>query len=253
MLTQSRSISLLGLVFIVLAFPALAAADAIGITVLQSNYSIDLSATLFTLGGGVTPPPVLAEGARTTTGQSPISDSLTVSTANSVATATASAGLFSTVAHTTSDASARALENPVSFATVAEQVTFLTGSSVTGDIGFGLTGPIVFTRGFFQLNDLTGNGVLWNYAWDTTNGNGISTVPGFNVAAQLLEWSTATSFIADHVYRLDMSTFTNSNRDVETIGATVTGLEPVPEPTTLMLLALGGGGLLYRHRGRHKK
>src|SRR5262245_9671603 len=127
LLTQSRSISLTGLVLIILAVAAPAAADAIGITVLQSNYSIDLSATLLALGSG-TPATVLAEGARTTTGQSPISDSLTLSTANSVAAATASAGLFSTFAHTTSDGGVRESENPMSFATVAEQITFLTGS-----------------------------------------------------------------------------------------------------------------------------
>jgi hypothetical protein len=242
-----RHFALLGLLLI--AAPA--AADPIGITIVQSTYSIDLTARIVDL---TTDPFTDLTRARTTVGHDPFSDSLAVtSPLGSHSTAGGSADLFSTVTHTAT------VQMPgdvtASFAGVAEQIAFTTASDITGDIGLAVSGPFPHTAGSVRLTDLTTNLLLWNYMWDSgVNGNGVSgTIPWASPAATSVAWSVGTSFLVDHAYRLEMSTFTTAHGDSQTVGMTVSGLQPVPEPSTIMLLLFGGVCFVAAAASRHRK
>jgi len=236
-------------VLLALALAAPAAADSIGITVIQRNYSVDLSASIFLNGSP------LAQAAHTTTGPNPVSDSIAIVSPLSpltIANAAGTADLFATHLNVQAEVANLVAGNPTSTATVAEQIRFTTSSSASANIGFAVTGVDLYTRGSLQLSDLTTSAVLWNYWWDIIPGDPVSgsNLPGFSLLVSSYTWDTTANFLANHLYELDMSSYGNANKDSAFVNETVSGLKPVPEPSTIALLILGGSGLVYRHRAR---
>lgn len=235
-----RSLTVLALLLI--AAPA--GADSIGITIVETTYSTDLTARVIDL---TTNPLNDLTRARTIVAHDPLSDSVATSSVHgSSSTAEGRAELFSTWTHTASHALPG--DTAAAFAGVAEQIAFTVASDAIGDLGLEVTGPFPNTVGSIRLTDLTTSLLLWNYMWHETTG----TIPWASSSSSLVEWSVPTAFVADHLYRLEMSTFTSSLQDEQVVGMTVSGLKPVPEPSTLALLLLGGG-VLYGRRSTGRR
>lgn len=107
-----------------------------------------------------------------------------------------------------------------------------------------------YTGGAAKLTDMTSDLELWNYAWSPIhNGNVPWTSTGFSSWSAVL--NLETDFLASHQYELTMSTYGNSADDYESCGIQLTGLQVVPEPSSLcLLLMLGTPTLRVCFRGR---
>ena len=112
-------------------------------------------------------------------------------------------------------------------------------------------GNISWTAGQISLLDLTANSELWNYSW---NGIGsppvpVGVPPGNNVPWNLqypteANFNSDTDFLASDQYELTMIACFNAANDFPTAQIQLTGLQVVPEPSTVLLLALCGNTLV---------
>ena len=107
-----------------------------------------------------------------------------------------------------------------------------------------------FTSGQISLFDLTANSELWNYSW---NAGGSAMVPVPVPSGDNIPWDgpyspTAnfdlnTDFLALHQYELTMIVCSNAGDDTEIVQIQLTGLQEVPEPSSVGLLLPAALGL----------
>jgi len=177
------------------------------------------------------------------------------------AEATASAALFNIAAFTAAfsdpDADASAVASThsiVDFAVAADSLAALSIDFVADNFG------LIFAQEFVSLADLTTNTLLKGYSYRGLEPPG--GVPDFGPAGQV-PWvlggthaGVATVafdqlFQAGHRYRLEMYAQTDSNQDSARMTVGVSGLQPTPEPATLLLFGPGiAVAALHRWRGR---
>lgn len=113
------------------------------------------------------------------------------------------------------------------------------------------------STGFVRLMDVTAEQSLFDYSWTCCNfrmqGGNMPWVYNplnypLNYTASVLQ---GLNLFSDHVYSLTMYAETGSNaHDSERLDLRVSGLKTVPEPSTLLLIAIGASGLWARHRRR---
>ena len=170
---------------------------------------------------------------RTTISSSPISDGIDAISPLVPFTnhADASAGLFEVSVFTDwayGSAAAQAT-NQLWFSPLVDQVQAV-GLQFSNQFDY------VFTYGSISLLDLTANSKLWNYYWTgggygyPTNNLGVSGGP-INV-----NFNVDTDFLASHQYLLTMTVGSSAKDDGEIADIQLTGLQVVPEPSSVCLL-----------------
>jgi hypothetical protein len=197
---------------------------------------------------------------RTTTTSSPISDEIDLPIIagpgeGDITHAIANAGLFGMSDQTGWGFANAEAVSQICFSPLADQTETLNIQiSIDGSPSF------VWTGGQIRLLDLTANSELWNYSW---NAGGSGSVPvevplGDNIPWDSLDSSYAnfsldTDFLASDQYELTMIVCSNAGDDSEFAQVQLTGLQVVPEPSTVLLLALCGPTLAILRRRRCTK
>jgi hypothetical protein len=116
-----------------------------------------------------------------------------------------------------------------------------------------------FTAGQIRLSDLTANSEVWNYSWNA-GGSGMVPVPvpsGNNIPWETLSPTTAnfdldTDFLASDEYELTMIVCSNAGDDSESAQIQVTGVEAVPEPSSVCLVLPALLGLTAARRSARR-
>ena len=216
------------------------------INILNNQYTteVDLEEYYNSIGAGLTI-------SRTNSSPVPISDSL-YNPVTGQLSAQANAGLFGISANT--DAGAAYDPNAVnSHASATSELWFspLTSQTTTINIQFSGWWQWYYSWGTVSLLDVTSGNEQWDYGWNGFNG----TVPWVDTGgSDLRETATLqidTAFNASDTYYLYMNAQTDSNpADAEQILIQLTGLEPIPEPSTFTLLGLGSLALAMMRRHR---
>jgi hypothetical protein len=99
-----------------------------------------------------------------------------------------------------------------------------------------------------SLLDVTSGNQMWNYRWNSSGGT-IQWVSTGGTPNRIATLTLNTDFDPSHIYELTMYTEADSNvPDVEQISIQLSGLEPVPEPSTFALVSLGAVAWLTLHR-----
>ncbi len=178
---------------------------------------------------------------RTTISSSPISDAIVIPIRGGIIInhAIANAGLFDV-----SDETGVGFAN----ASATSQLWFSPLVDQTQTVGIQISVQNwPFNGGSVSLLDLTSNYELWNYSWLGDPGN-VPWEPGtYHGAAN---FTLDTDFLASHEYELTMATSSNAGMDHERVQIQLTGLQVVPEPSTALLLAVGGAALAISRRRR---
>lgn len=236
-------IALLGLVCVLV--PTLGFADPFAIQVLSTQYTttVKTGATFLccaadgTGHSGPLPDPVT----RTTTSNAPVSDSLDFM---SDEWAVAHADLFAVSTQTDTHTEVGPYSIGIAEAAATSVLTFqpTADGNVTLALAFIGIGEAFYSFGQVDLRDLTTQQALWAYGWDCCSLLN-DTVPwvrptngGATWTAQLapVAWLTA-----DHQYALTLYVTSDANEDQQDMTITATGLEPTPEPASLMVIAAG--------------
>jgi hypothetical protein len=143
----------------------------------------------------------------------------------------------------------------------AESVTeFLSLQSGTVLLNVDLTAEdyaILFSQGAVTLVDVTAGLMLWDYWWDTRNAN-FGNVPWIAQGTCCSLWTAGldleTPLSASHLYSLRIFGGTDSSiPDLETLTISVSGLQPVPEPSTLFLVGSAAAIGVWRRRCRRAR
>jgi hypothetical protein len=135
-----------------------------------------------------------------------------------------------------------------SVATVRSEIWFSPLSSQTASLNLEFLGEHMwfYSQGSVSLTDITSGQEIWNYGWA---GPSSGTVP-WEVSAGLATASLTlnTDFSATDTYYLNMYTETAARGDAEFIQIQMVGLEPIPEPASAAVAALGTVlALVFRH------
>ena len=109
----------------------------------------------------------------------------------------------------------------------------------------GATQPQEFTGGQVSLLDLTSDSELWNYNWSVEVGPNVGSgnVPWDPADPSTANFSLDTDFLASDQYELTMQTYSNAGDDTESVQIQLSGLQAVPEPSSICLILLFLAGL----------
>jgi hypothetical protein len=236
--------------------PSIAPAGPIGITNVWSSYSVTTQTLINDWTSGVK---VSTTETRTISSPDPVSDSMMYTSTFGVGYtdvgATADADVFSTATSTTAWWLSGNVEvwSAEAWATSTLEFTPVedgTGS-LTIDLSAGGSAPW-WSEASVMLVDSTANLVLWTYGWDWVYPSSVNSycsvfcLSPSGPTVPTVTYNVDTLFAASHVYALSVFTHSQANRDTQIISASVTGLHIVPEPWTVVLLALGIGWISLR-------
>lgn len=240
--TYSRAIVWASM-FLTLALAPRSYSDPLPINILDAQYTTVVDYAEQTSIGGVA-----TNFSRTMVSPVQIGDSL-YNPVTGQLSAQADAGQFGISAYTAACGSNLLgydpfAQNSVANATSELWFSPLTSQTTTINIQISAWNQWQFTSGTLSLLDVTSGNELWNYWWGDFTSQNPGTVPWVitsggdpNATATL---QLDTSFNASDTYILTMNTVTASNPgDSEQILVQLSGLEPVPEPSTVAFLGLG--------------
>ena len=225
-----------------------ASADPFSISILNTTHTVTLRDRTYYDGG-------LTETIRTTSSNTaPVSDSYLVQAVapyNFIQGGTASAELFE-VSTWTSQGKLRPENGSLAhmWAYATSELTFTPVSSGTAliDVGFLLGGMFLYSETTARLVDLTTSTDVWNVGW------GYRSDPTIMQTLAATPTSFATSFDSSHSYQLMLYARTDASDDTQSVTARVTGLQAVPEPSTMLLVGLGSSlAALAKHRSRRQR
>jgi hypothetical protein len=123
---------------------------------------------------------------------------------------------------------------PYASGTASIDVTFLLGGYAQ-----------IYSESMVRLVDLTTGNEVWAVGWayrDQPSANALAVAPT----------SLATQLDASHFYQLALFARTDARDDWESLTVRVTGLEAVPEPSTLLLVGFGVSAVAIKRRRRSK-
>jgi hypothetical protein len=192
----------------------------------------------------------IVETTRTTADTNPISDSYLVQAVppySFVEGGRASADLFE-ISTWTLQGKFRPVEGSLdqiwAYATTALTFQpFVTGTAPI-DLTFLTGGMAFYSESQVTLTDLTTMTQVWTLGWAYRE----DLVRRALVAAGTT--TLMTTFDASHLYQLTIFGRTDARDDDQQLATRVTGLQSVPEPSTLLLIGIGVGAALVRRRGR---
>jgi hypothetical protein len=205
-----------------------------------------------------------ASSSRTQTSPVPMSDSLyEPNYPDDPTMAIANAGLLGISARTTAlplhgppAQSSAFAESDLWFSPLTSQTTTI---NIQLNANFWLGGNN-FTAGNVSLLDVTSGNELWNYAWGSWGVVTYGGPSGMNDGTPF-PWDTGNSHATltldtdlngSDTYELIMRTGSNAATDAESESIQLlSGLEPVPEPSTFALISLGAVVWLTLHRRYH--
>ena len=229
--------------FISLLFAARIYAQPLDVLVSSAQYTTYVQASDWAWENDISHLVTIA--CRTNTATLPISDEIAFYTTQEGLPnhTTASAGLFQ-VSDTTGwgFANAEAISQ-LWFSPLADQT-----QSINVHISIGSNhGP--WTAGEVSLFDLTSNSQLWNYSWSFWSPGNIPWDDPQSYGTGPANFSIYTDFSTSHTYELIMQVSSNAGDDSQQVQMQLTGLQVVPEPSTVLLLAMSGAALaIYRRR-----
>jgi len=229
------------LLILTVTFTATGYSDPLPINILDTHYTTTASITYFD--------PTTANFSRTLTATVPISDSLYGVVSGALA-AENNAGLFEIYVNTPSIAQIEPniWQNAAS-ATCTIWFSTLTSRTETINIQFSGGDHWLSDCGAsLSLLDVTSGDAVWNYGLPVPVGQpdgSYSWAPwvytGYPGSAGPGTLTIDTDFKADDIYQLTMSASSLSGNypDSPSVSLQISGLEPVPEPSTFALLGLG--------------
>jgi len=205
-------------------------ADSLSVNVLNTSYSVTLTPRTFTDG-------VATQQTRTTTGAAPVSDGFLLTGTYDIQGGMASADLFDVSTWTNAEDAITGTEGTLAgiAAYATTTVTFMpvatTAASI--DVTFLLAGDArAYSESSVKLVDLTTSMVVWTLGWEYRDL--LAALPLISAP------TTMTSQFDDtHLYQLTLFAHTSAREDSQTLTTSVGGLQNVPEPSTLSLLAIG--------------
>jgi hypothetical protein len=97
-----------------------------------------------------------------------------------------------------------------------------------------------------RILGLTANSELWDYSWSPIGVTGVpveiptgNNIPWNYDGSGLTQITVDTSFLASDQYELTMMTASQAGGDNEIPNIQLTGLEAVPEPSTIAMIGVG--------------
>lgn len=190
---------------------------------------------------------------RTNFGAGPISDAYVSSAPTDWVECEANADLFKV------STSANAVQHEIyrghseAFAGIDFNFTPVAAATTTIDLKFFMAGQFAWGGNEACLTDLTTGNILWNFYDQGIGGGNISWDYHLEEVDATANISVVTEFLADHDYRLCLSSWgTSSVPDFDQRTAEVCGLEvavpAVPEPTVGAMIAIAATGLFLRRK-----
>lgn len=219
-----------------LLLPTTSIASPLGIDVVSAQYTTDL----YVFYNSWDIPSTQTTVTQTITGPSPVSSAIDIS---DVMYARATAATFSTSAATSAFGDRVGLLNGYgsSRASATSVVQFSPVEDATGAVSINFLGNSYFywTDGLVNLFDVTAGQMMWDFYW---NEGTVGNVPWNSTGCALCDAGDVTlieeqPFFASHLYRLTIYTDSAGNTDDESAAIRLSGLQAVPEPSSLLLFA----------------
>lgn len=236
--------------FLTVAFTSTGLADPLRINVLETQYTNSVSISGPTIEGDRW---VMTNYSRTTVSPVPISDAL-YHPISGLPQAEAYAGPFEISAFTAPNIDHPDYVYYNAYASGASKIWFSPLASETTTINMQFLGwedQSYYSGGSVRLFDVTSGSELWNYEWNGTLGGTVPWVLPGGAPLMTATVTVDTAFDAANVYELTLYTWTDSQEpERASMVIQLSGLEPLPEPSTFALFGLGSLALTMGRRRR---